>query len=100
MSFFPTVNDPLKCLHKENAGSTGRIEHLQVPDFSTPWKNPVQNEVHKMRWRIENTVGPGALANKGLVDAADEFQRNSVEGIFSPKMKLALRHVEPVADRK
>ena len=70
---FPSVDQPLKRLHQENAGSACRVQYPQVPCFAVPGKHTIQNKVHQMRAGVMSALLFSlSLGYEFLVDATDE----------------------------
>ena len=76
----PAVDEALECLHQENRRAAAGVEDADVPIVAVPWEHCVEHMVHEVRGCVVGFVLAALLGGEEfLVNAADEFQRDSVE---------------------
>jgi hypothetical protein len=87
----------LEGLDQEHTGAATGVKDSDLPLVTTPGQDFVENEVHEKWPRVvftEPRFGVCALGHELFVNAADEFQRDGVEGILRPEEILSVLHPE------
>ena len=59
-----------------------------------PRQGAIEDEVDQIRGCIEDAFLGSTIRDEGLVDAADELQRDDVKGILGPEQRLFRGHVD------